>query len=95
MMVYSTGRTTSRCSLIWYMPSPHCNGCFAPSPHTQNQLVQHFLREYAGQSIRVISSFSSSSSTARVRYGRALSSIKMKSGPMAPRNRRTWGRSAS
>ncbi|GFX93458.1 structural maintenance of chromosomes protein 2-2 [Trichonephila clavipes] len=37
-------RATSRCSLIWYMPSPHCNGCFAPSPHTQNQLVQHFLR---------------------------------------------------
>ncbi|GFT86331.1 uncharacterized protein TNCV_3258561 [Trichonephila clavipes] len=26
------------------MPSPHCNGSFAPSPHTQNQLVQHFLR---------------------------------------------------
>ncbi|GFX31333.1 uncharacterized protein TNCV_2061511 [Trichonephila clavipes] len=44
MMVYPTGRTTSRCSLIWYMPSPHCNGCFAPSSHTQNQLVQHFLR---------------------------------------------------
>ncbi|GFV89966.1 hypothetical protein TNCV_4643081 [Trichonephila clavipes] len=38
------GRTTSRFSLIWYMPSPHCNGCFTPSPHTQNQLVQHFLR---------------------------------------------------
>ncbi|GFW90858.1 hypothetical protein TNCV_2418511 [Trichonephila clavipes] len=50
---------------------------------------------YAGQSIRVISSLSSSSSTARVRCGRALSSIKMKSGPMAPRNRRTWGRSTS
>ncbi|GFT70314.1 hypothetical protein TNCV_2657831 [Trichonephila clavipes] len=49
-------------------------------------------REYAGQSIRVISSLSSSSSAARVRCGRALSSIKMKSGPMAPRNRRTWGR---
>ncbi|GFX83332.1 uncharacterized protein TNCV_908501 [Trichonephila clavipes] len=44
MMVYPTGRTTSTCSLIWYMPSPHCNGCFPPSPHTQNQLVQHFLR---------------------------------------------------
>ncbi|GFU84967.1 hypothetical protein TNCV_3896941 [Trichonephila clavipes] len=27
--------------------------------------------------------------------GRALSSIKMKSEPMAPRNRRTWGRSTS
>ncbi|GFY05139.1 hypothetical protein TNCV_3270111 [Trichonephila clavipes] len=51
--------------------------------------------EYADQSIRVISSLSSSSSTARVRCGRALSSIKMKSGPMAPRNRRTWGRSTS
>ncbi|GFV79370.1 hypothetical protein TNCV_1903421 [Trichonephila clavipes] len=47
--------------------------------------------EYAGQSIRVISSLSSSSSTARVRCARALSSIKMKSGPIAPRNRRTWG----
>ncbi|GFX97717.1 hypothetical protein TNCV_3066041 [Trichonephila clavipes] len=47
--------------------------------------------EYAGQSIRVISSLSSSSSTARVLCDRALSSIKMKSGPMAPRNRRTWG----
>ncbi|GFX63334.1 hypothetical protein TNCV_3619371 [Trichonephila clavipes] len=35
--------------------------------------------KYAGQSIRVISSLSSSSSTARVRCGRALSSIKMKS----------------
>ncbi|GFV50365.1 hypothetical protein TNCV_2649321 [Trichonephila clavipes] len=46
--------------------------------------------EYAGQSIRVISSLSSSSSTARVRCGRALSSIKMKSGPMAPWNRCTW-----
>ncbi|GFT68460.1 hypothetical protein TNCV_4585361 [Trichonephila clavipes] len=34
--------------------------------------------EYADQSIRVISSLSSSSSTARVRCGRALSSIKMK-----------------
>ncbi|GFS60682.1 hypothetical protein TNCV_5073931 [Trichonephila clavipes] len=76
MMVYPTGRSTSRCFLIWYMPSPHCNGCFAPSPHTQNQLVQHFLREYAGQSIRVISSLSSSSSTAKVQFGRALSSIK-------------------
>ncbi|GFV83769.1 hypothetical protein TNCV_2555561 [Trichonephila clavipes] len=51
--------------------------------------------EYAGQSIRVISLLSSSSSTARVRCGRALSSIKMKSGPMAPRNRHTWGRSTS
>ncbi|GFX75579.1 hypothetical protein TNCV_4714861 [Trichonephila clavipes] len=51
--------------------------------------------EYAGESIRVISSLSSSSSTARVRCGRALSSIKMKSGPMAPRNRLTWGRSTS
>ncbi|GFW27931.1 uncharacterized protein TNCV_768111 [Trichonephila clavipes] len=38
--------------------------------------------EYAGQSIRVISSLSSSSSTARVRCGRALSTIKMKSGPI-------------
>ncbi|GFU72605.1 hypothetical protein TNCV_4838331 [Trichonephila clavipes] len=47
--------------------------------------------EYAGQSIRVTSSLSSSSSTARVRCGRALSSIKMKSGPMAPLNRCTWG----
>ncbi|GFW28077.1 hypothetical protein TNCV_769571 [Trichonephila clavipes] len=37
-------------------------------------------REYAGQSIRVISSLSNSSSTARVRCGRALSSIKMKLG---------------
>ncbi|GFW63313.1 hypothetical protein TNCV_3477291 [Trichonephila clavipes] len=36
-----------------------------------------------------------SSSKARVRCGRALSSIKMKSVPMAPRNRRTWGRSTS
>ncbi|GFX19588.1 hypothetical protein TNCV_2074961 [Trichonephila clavipes] len=36
--------------------------------------------EYAGQSIRVISSLSSSSSTARVRCGRALSSIKMNLG---------------
>ncbi|GFY02683.1 hypothetical protein TNCV_3505631 [Trichonephila clavipes] len=41
--------------------------------------------EYAGQSIRLIYSLSSNSSTARVRCGRALSSIKMKSGPMAPR----------
>ncbi|GFV01845.1 hypothetical protein TNCV_4557971 [Trichonephila clavipes] len=41
--------------------------------------------EYAGQSIRVIYSLSSSSSTAGVRCGRALSSIKMKSGPMTPR----------
>ncbi|GFW29012.1 hypothetical protein TNCV_2355701 [Trichonephila clavipes] len=32
-----------------------------------------------------------SSSTARVRCGRALSSIKMKSGPMAPRNRDAQG----
>ncbi|GFT60194.1 hypothetical protein TNCV_4970371 [Trichonephila clavipes] len=48
--------------------------------------------EYAGETIRVISSLSSSSSTDRVRCGRALSSIKMKSGPMAPRNRRTWGK---
>ncbi|GFV55747.1 hypothetical protein TNCV_755471 [Trichonephila clavipes] len=46
--------------------------------------------DYAGQSIRVISSLSSSSSTARVRCGRALLSIKMKSGPMVPLNRRTW-----
>ncbi|GFY12428.1 hypothetical protein TNCV_1798501 [Trichonephila clavipes] len=37
--------------------------------------------EYAGQSIQMISSLSSSSSTARVQCGRALSSIKMKSGP--------------
>ncbi|GFV36547.1 DUF1758 domain-containing protein [Trichonephila clavipes] len=44
--------------------------------------------EYAGQSIRVISTLSSSSSTARVRCGHALSSIKMKSVPMAPRNSR-------
>ncbi|GFW83571.1 hypothetical protein TNCV_2204201 [Trichonephila clavipes] len=36
--------------------------------------------EYAGQSIRVISSISSRSSTARVRCGRAFSSIKMKLG---------------
>ncbi|GFX09206.1 hypothetical protein TNCV_1067921 [Trichonephila clavipes] len=46
--------------------------------------------EYAGKSFRVISSLSSSSSTARVGCGRALSSIKMKSGPLAPRDRRTW-----
>ncbi|GFW71453.1 hypothetical protein TNCV_3459791 [Trichonephila clavipes] len=51
--------------------------------------------KYAGRSIRVISSISSSSSTARIRCGRALSSIKMKSGPMARRNRRTWERSTS
>ncbi|GFT81716.1 hypothetical protein TNCV_3675201 [Trichonephila clavipes] len=51
--------------------------------------------EYDGQSIRVLSSLYSRCSTARVRCGRALSSIKMKSGPMAPRNRRTWGRSTS
>ncbi|GFW94846.1 uncharacterized protein TNCV_3397261 [Trichonephila clavipes] len=34
--------------------------------------------DYAGQTIRVISSLSSSSSTARVRCSRGLSSIKMK-----------------
>ncbi|GFS69952.1 uncharacterized protein TNCV_3102411 [Trichonephila clavipes] len=36
--------------------------------------------EYTGHSIRVISSLSSCSSTARVQCGRTLSSIKMKSG---------------
>ncbi|GFV41239.1 uncharacterized protein TNCV_1859581 [Trichonephila clavipes] len=48
--------------------------------------------EYAGQSIRVISSLSSSSSTARVRCGRALSSIKMKSGPMSSSEQTQMGK---
>ncbi|GFV09607.1 hypothetical protein TNCV_895571 [Trichonephila clavipes] len=43
MMVYPTGRTTSMFMNMIYA-SPHFNGCFAPSPHTQNPLVQHFLR---------------------------------------------------
>ncbi|GFS82763.1 hypothetical protein TNCV_443941 [Trichonephila clavipes] len=32
---------------------PHCNVCFAPSPHTQNQLVQHFCGRSVHSSISI------------------------------------------
>ncbi|GFU75588.1 hypothetical protein TNCV_2863031 [Trichonephila clavipes] len=57
--------------------------------------MEFILRKNAVQSIRVISSLSSSCRISAVRCGCALSSIKAKSRPIAPQKRRICGRISS
>ncbi|GFY08105.1 hypothetical protein TNCV_1355191 [Trichonephila clavipes] len=33
MIFCPRGRTSSKCSLVWDIPSLYCNDCFAPSPN--------------------------------------------------------------
>ncbi|GFW94914.1 uncharacterized protein TNCV_3397931 [Trichonephila clavipes] len=88
----STHSSISICLSCWVF-SGSCKRAAIRLPKASYTCSMGFKSgEYAVQSIRLKSSLSSSSSTARVICDRALSSIKMKSGPMAPRNRRTWRR---